>query len=482
MSIFPRDLRVWRTTVVACGVLLARVSIAQTPTLFSAPGGGKFRAQVHAAYPAEPQRDPIDPARSSPMLRRLEGVLADLEDSDIRLLRGALTSGTIKPSVADATELWAVVRVQAASGPTADFEIRRDSAGRWMARAGPTLDGAPRVATALDPQRLFAVTRGWEMYRGDFESPQILVPQQVTEVAQPLAASVVCFDKPLLSKRFLRGRSTSLEATTRDLKDEHLALRLPKDFDPRVPVGAIVWVHAAGDIEPPPTLFPAADKLGLAITSVSLAGNERPSSDRYQLMFDALQTLQERALTDRTRVYVTGISGGGRISGNLACCFPDVFAGGVPIVGFSIYENIPAGNGRYWQGSFDEPMPEFMKVLKTRRLAPITGSRDFNRAPILGAVKVLTRDHVPVKLFDIENMGHEMPEADVFTEALQWVDEPARAKHDQSETSADALLATIGEDANAPDKLVELTRKYPWTKAAWIAAQRLGFARAPQPR
>lgn len=472
----------WRAIVLGSALLAAQFAIGQTPVMFSVPGGGKLQAEVRAAYPTGQARDPIDPARSSPMLRRLEGVLVDLDDAEVRLLRGSLSNVTVKVADADASELWAVVHVRSTKGQAADFEIRRDSTGRWMARPGPTLDDAPRAATGFDPKRLFEVARDWEMYRGDFESPEVLVKQQVTEVAQPLAASLVWFDKVLLGKRFLRGRSTSLETTTRDLKDERIGLRLPQDFDPRIRVGALVWVHAAGDIEPPPTIFPAADKLGLAVTSVALAGNERASSDRYQLMFDALQTLRERVQVDPSRVYVTGISGGGRVSGNLACCFPDVFAGGVPIVGFSVYENVPAGNGRWWKGSFDEPLPEIVKILKTRRLAPITGSEDFNRDPILGAVKILKRDHVPVKLFDIEGLGHQMPTAETFTEALEWVDEPGRTTREENEKNADAMLALVGDDAGGPDKLVDVTRKYPWTKAAWIAAQRLGFAKVAQPR
>jgi predicted esterase len=471
----------WRAAAIGAALVAAQ-AIGQTPVMFSAPGGGKLHAEVRPAYPTGTPRDPIDPARSSPMLRRLEGVLADLDDTQVRLLRGSLSNATIKPADADLSELWAVVHVQSAKGMASGFEIRRDSNGRWMARQGPTLDNAPRAATGIDPKRLFEVTRGWEMYRGDFESPEVLVRQQVTEVAQPLAASIVWFDKALLGKRFLRGRSTSLETTTRDLKDERIALRLPKDFDPRSRVGALVWVHAAGDIEPPQPIFAAADKLGLAVTSVALAGNERASSDRYQLMFDALQTLSERVQVDPSRVYVTGISGGGRVSGNLACCFPDVFAGGVPIVGFSVYENVPAGNGRWWQGSFDEPLPEMFKILKTRRLAPITGSGDFNREPIVAAAKILKRDHVPVKLFDVEGLGHQMPTAETFSEALEWVDEPGRTRRDESEKNGDAMLALITDDASAPDRLVELTRKHPWTKAAWIAAQRLGFAKIAQPR
>jgi|GEM_PF-1316110 len=505
--------------LIACAAMLAiiifhsmlgGISAAQTPRPFVTDSknvsAAVFLDHAAASTPA------VDAAESSPMLRRLRGEIIRLDDEGVRLLRAAASGPTLRAEDITDDELWCVVRVSgsgsrhkpggnkpASVSPESIVEIRRNSQGRWIAislpptvaeptttPAGAKPGGAPRVAVRLDPGKFFDAVRAWPMYRGGFDTKVSAEPPQVTPAAQPLAASIITLDRATLAKR-LRSRSSSrFENVSRDLAHEQVMVRLPKGYAPRSPIGALLWVHALPDARPPETLFAAADDLGVAIVSAANAGNDRAVTERYQVVFDALQTLRERVHVDSTRIYVTGLSGGGRVSGILNACWPDVFAGSVPIVGLSSYEPFQVGKGRYVTPGFDKPREDVFKVFKTRRVAPITGTNDANHDEMAAAVAVLTRDGVTARLWDIAGMGHQMPTAAVFTEAMEWTDSPANAARLAAELSAgmafEPIEHQIGDTDATPEQraaLVAITRKYPWTKGAWAAVELL--ARPPTP-
>lgn len=477
---FGRSVMGWDACAACIGMVAPLVTaFAQPSGLFTLPGGGPLVAEVRAGTPVakgDAVREPVDPKHSSPMLRQLEGVLADLDDAGVRRLRAAVTNAAVTSDETQNAELWATVECRDARGGRAGFEIRRDARGRWFATTEPLPDDRPRLAYKLDSIKFFEAVDDWVMFRAGFADAGPLVPQQVIEVAHPLAASVIALDRPHLSRRLRCKNGTTLDGTARNLDEERFAIRVPKDYHPRAPVGALVWVHGEGDLEPLPQVLASADKLGLAVVSVALAGNARITPDRYQLMFDALQTLRERVHIDPRRIYITGISGGGKVAGILACCFPDVFCGSVPIIGMEMYEGVPLGNGMWSASAFDKPGSALFGLLKTRRMAAITGSQEPNQYQIRRSLAVLKRDGVPTRLFDIQGLKHVMPDEEVVTEAIDWIDEPAREAAAKHEAEAESMLADVKPDASSAEALVAITRKHPWTKAAWIAAQRLGFA------
>jgi hypothetical protein len=204
-------------------------------------------------------------------------------------------------------------------------------------------------------------------------------------------------------------------------------------------------------------------------------GNSVHRSNRYQLVFDGLATVCERYLVDRRRVYVAGVSGGGKISTHLWACFPDVFTGSVPIVGLATYTSVPAGPGKVWPQDFGKPTPKLFRQIGGHRLGAMTGDEDFNQKPISETAKVLVRDGLEVRVFDYPGMGHTLPTAERFTEAIKWVDEPYTALRDAEEKAAsgafskvEGLTGMVREEA-----LAEVTRAGPWTDAAWKAATML---------
>ena len=78
-------------------------------------------------------------------------------------------------------------------------------------------------------------------------------------------------------------------------------------------------------------MLEALDELGLIAVGVERAGNRRVFSERAQLMLDVIETARRRFHVDPRRIYMTGMSGGGRVTSAFSVCFPDVIRGSVPI-------------------------------------------------------------------------------------------------------------------------------------------------------
>ncbi len=429
---------------------------------------------------------PIIEGPHSAMTLRLKGVLADLDRLGVRQLRG-LPAAPV-PAGEFAEGAGRVCFVQLFAGAKArNIEILRSSAGSLAARELEGDEPGPLsgTLTGIDGERFLALSAGWSAFRGEFDSPPMnagaeIAPGAVVELARPYSAGWLRFDKETLSRRFLRNRETSINAMDRPLGENAIWVRLPRGYEARKPWGLLVWINAGYLGQPPEVLHAACDELGLVCVGPAGAGNDRDLANRCQLIFDAAATACERFHIDRERIYATGISGGGKISSMLWACFPDVFAGAVPVVGLACYENMPIGNGQFWPGNFNRPEPATWAVLKSRRAGAITGNKDFNYEPMHAALRVFQRDGLTnVRLYVQQGMAHEMPSVEQFMEAMMWVDEPRREARDAEEKKAAALMekyrkGEAASDAEKRKRLVEVTEAAPWSAAAWEAVGEMG--------
>jgi hypothetical protein len=327
-------------------------------------------------------------------------------------------------------------------------------------------------------------------YAGPFRDASPSEPlAETVQLLQPYRASHIILDEATIRERLSGGRETALPPTNLYLRDEAFHLRLPTGYDPSAPAGLVVWVSASDDGRPPQVLEPAADELGFILIGADDSGNPRLATDRYQLALDAVATVSGRYHIDPARVYVTGISGGGRIASTLVGCFPDVFTGAVPVVGVSYCEHVPLGDGRFIPAAYRRPAAPFWRLLRERRIAPVSGELDFNHREIVNAVRLMQRDGLAVRLFEYDDMAHTLPTAERFAEAARWVDEPARLDREKSRREADTALAsyeakfggTPPESAAQRRILEQITVTGPWSPAAWRACELLGVTTSIPP-
>lgn len=465
-----------RSLVLAIGVLLLAVDVIRADNPFDLARKPK---QVVLVTLNEPP-PPADVLTQPPMLQRLAGVLGELKGQQIADLCESVNA---KPAPAGGAGGNRVCVVHI-SGPAGVRAVRVDQTpdGSYWAEVlggatGP--DPAASKPVLLRKAAFEAVLNslnggaGGGAYFGGFDEAAEKDPRgAVIEVPQPYIVGAFVLDAKTLRERIIGSSRTYLDPAKRDLAAEKLFARLPANYDPKRPAGLVVWLDASPSGQPPPPFFKALDQYGFICIGAANTGNDREVAERLQLALDAVATAKRRWHIDPARVYAAGISGGGKMASMLLPGFPEVFGGAMPIVGLACYASVPTGQSRtVWPPEYGKPSGRPWTLFLQRRTAAVTGSKDFNRAPVVGKAKAMQADKVEVRVFDIEGMGHEFPTAEAIVEQLGWVDERARATAELAKTEAAAAMATPGVDRKG--QLLEIVRRWPWTPGAWEAVREL---------
>ena len=243
--------------------------------------------------------------------------------------------------------------------------------------------------------------------------------------------------------------------------------------DPRRPAGLLVWSSPTARGAIPPVFRAALDELNLVCIGSDNTGNDRDVPDKFQIVFDAVATARQRFHIDARRIYITGMSGGGKVTSILAMCFPDVFTGAIPIVGLGTYSTLDDTWGQHRNAYFAEPRGPLAKLARARRMAPMGGPPDFNYDEMRERVARLEVDgFTNIRFFTYPDMAHVMPSADRFAEALRWIDAPWQQVREQERDRAESLLAA-NVDSGDRAALAEIIVAGPWTDAAWRALELL---------
>lgn len=169
-----------------------------------------------------------------------------------------------------------------------------------------------------------------------------------------------------------------------DLAEETFEVVAPESYRPAEGWGLLVWVSPGpfGGSERPEILA-LLEEHRLIWAGANRAGNGRFTWDRVGLALDTAHNLARLYDLDPDRVYVAGYSGGGRLTSALAMLYPDVFRGGLSVVGSNFYlpVSVPDRPGTHWPAAFQEPPAEALRRVKREsRFVLLTGERDFNRA------------------------------------------------------------------------------------------------------
>ncbi|MCB9846341.1 MAG: prolyl oligopeptidase family serine peptidase [Phycisphaeraceae bacterium] len=458
---------------------IGRPSAAQTPAeVFLVDGRRPDLAIVTLSEDVPARRAP-----ASAMIAELTGVLDSL---DRRGLEALASSASLPARLTDPALEGAhreiVIHLFARDEHSA-VEVLRARDGRAAVRpVGAITTITPCVW--LDPAKYADIAGGWRPFEGGYTSPS--TPSQVVfELPRPYSQGPVFFDRSTLAGRLTTGTRLRVAPTTRDLDDESLWCRLPRGYSPRRPAGLVVWIDPTPDGTIRPSLHSALDELGMIAVSPRNAGNDRLMVDRMQLAMDAISTVSRRFHIDPDRIYIAGMSGGGRISSMLWGSCPDVFAGAVPVVGLNHYGQVLV-DGRTLAAGFSRPRGDRWALLKTRRLGSISGPPDFNFEEIRLRTQSMANDGLPARLFSYEDMGHGMPAPEYFLEALAWVDEPRRERLSEEAAAGERLWAEFERTrteipAGTPlsrqdeESLIRITREAPWSEAAWRAVGLLGI-------
>lgn len=222
----------------------------------------------------------------------------------------------------------------------------------------------------------------------------------------------------------LGGEAVRLERTAKltDLFDaaqaRELSRTLPADlavtFQLRIPVdarpgelGAMVFVKADDSgafIDDWAALF---DERHLVWVSADGFGNRRPTAQRVLVALMARQLVARVASVDAGRVWLAGMSGGGRVASQTITRFPHHFAGAIYVVGADFH--LP-----------DAPM---RALALDRRYVFLTGSNDFNRREMRRvSARYVEAGAAHVLLIDEAGFGHEHAMPAMLAKALDFLD------------------------------------------------------------
>lgn len=413
----------------------------------------------------------------SEMFNQLAGHIATLEPRSFSALRRSINSKPVAPGIIDGlTESTILAYMHLERGDTKlTYEVHLGDSKFFVLRL------------TSDPTQTWSIqSKAFDRLDIDLNWPITTDTDLITagstrfEMPQPYIESATILDRRTIKAR-IKNRYPDL---TRKPGDELYRVRLPKNYDPDSPAGILIWISPMTDGRIPKIFESVLDNLGLIAIGIDNNGNKRPITDRLQNHLDSIDTIAHHYRIDRSRIYLTGMSGGGRCSSILQIAFPELFAGAVPIVGLDTYHNAPTGDpGKFWPARLGRPASKWMRLLKTKRIAAITGSADFNEPEMSIRKELLKKDGIEMRLDIIEGMAHTMPTAGQFLSALTWVDEPHSKERETALKDAQELMdqfaSKFGEsDVDNPvarKLLIKTISLAPWSTPAWSACQLLGY-------
>lgn len=208
---------------------------------------------------------------------------------------------------------------------------------------------------------------------------------------------------------------------------------VPASYDGVTPFGVVAFVNSAESSALPNDFKPLLDARRLIWVCAEAAGNDVGTAHRMAVALEGIRQLRDQGyVLDADRIYVSGISGGGRVASNLGLLFPDFVAGGVYLAGINAYRDVPAGGGVFLPRAVNPTAP-LLNGAKERRHAVVFGKKDKVAGYVPAIVQDWGRDGFRNLLYlELPDLGHSIPPAAEFEKALAHLDAPlaATAKKD----------------------------------------------------
>lgn len=233
-------------------------------------------------------------------------------------------------------------------------------------------------------------------------------------------------------------RSSPHEKRQYDIEHESFEVYVPDCYDSNAPFGLLVWISASpsGGLEHYQGSKELMAKHKLIWVGANNSGNKTGSYHRrVPLALDAAYNMQKLYNIDSNRVYVAGISGGGRVASITAFHHSDVYSGGIFIIGADYWETmrVPGQRNLVWRAACMRPQPRFLlRAKKFGRYVLLTGDNDINRTQMHTYYERGYRKWLKNVLYiQVLGMGHEMPPAEEFDKALEYVDNPSSQEADK---------------------------------------------------
>lgn len=178
------------------------------------------------------------------------------------------------------------------------------------------------------------------------------------------------------------------------------------------PAGVLIFISPDATALPQPDWYTILRDSNLHWIAAENFGNDKPTARRVLAAIMGLRRLEREFELDRKRIYIGGMSGGGRAASTAITTFPQLFSGALYIVGADALKR--------------DALTRFPDIA-AHRYVFITGTRDFNRREM----RAIYRNYVDngaanALLMDLRKFGHQYPDAQQLKRALDFLDGETR--------------------------------------------------------
>ena len=208
-----------------------------------------------------------------------------------------------------------------------------------------------------------------------------------------------------VAELFPPAQAASLTYTLDPARRVTFRVRVPPGTEPH---GVLVFVSPRDQPDLRDGWADVLDRRNLVWIVAEDFGNEKRTAQRVLVTLMALKHLQRTLTLDRDRLYVGGMSGGGRVASQALARFPGFFSGALCIVG----------------ADYVTPESSLVPELATKRVVFMTGDGDFNRREIRRVYsRFLDVGVQRAHLIDLQDFDHQYPDADQLDVALGLLDQ-----------------------------------------------------------
>lgn len=185
-------------------------------------------------------------------------------------------------------------------------------------------------------------------------------------------------------------------------------LFVPGNYDPDKPAGLLVYVSPSDSGAIPYRWKSVMEEHNLIWVAANESGNSVDGGLRIAYAVLAPTMARKTYRIDSSRVYVSGLSGGGRVASIVAPEYAHIFNGAIYNCGVN-----------FW-GSRE---PKRIERVQANRYVFVTGDQDFNRGETKRVYRAYKKAGVAnAMLMDIAGMGHENPSGSNFARAIAFLD------------------------------------------------------------
>lgn len=191
---------------------------------------------------------------------------------------------------------------------------------------------------------------------------------------------------------------------------------VPKNYDPSAPAGLMVYVSPIPSGSIPDVWQEIFERRNMIWVSVNNSGNTMPAEQRLAEAKLAATFASRYYNIDKQRTYISGMSGGAQIATIASLDYPHLFKGGFFFCGVNPWSTRDADP---WT---DDP-PDSLDVIRQNRYVFLSGTEDYMLASVARAYRLFGKAGIEnSKLIVVDGMGHELPAAEDYDRALEFLD------------------------------------------------------------